>query len=119
MIDSLCLLFDPTSAACAHELGFFSFSSFDRDEYTYAYYNRLGLAPFGKLNGPSFVQNLDKNGQILKPIVSFELGEWGKKADIYGNNNVTFGDYIEGSFSGFQVKNKILTSSEWLFNLNY
>jgi hypothetical protein len=42
------------------------------------------------------------------------LSEWGSE-----NNNITFGGNVESAFAGFLKSNFILSSSLWLFNLNY
>jgi hypothetical protein len=46
--------------------------------------------------------------------VSWQLSDLGLE-----NNNITFGGNVENAFVGFLKSNFILSSSPWLFNLNY
>jgi hypothetical protein len=53
MTDKVCLMFDPSSASCADQFGFFTWYDWNTDAGSDRDY--LGLAPIGKLNGPSIV----------------------------------------------------------------
>jgi hypothetical protein len=72
------------------------------------------LAPKSSLNGPSYENKLNSTGRMLNESVSYQLGDWNSDS-----NNITFGGNVEEAFAGHLKWNLILTTSPWLFNVNF
>ena len=95
----MCLQFDPKSSTCIKQFGFFTCSRIV-EGLSYSY---VGLAPSGKLNGPSYVQFLDQSARMQRPIVSFQLTDWTSIYDYFGENSIIFGGENEESYTGSLV----------------
>jgi hypothetical protein len=74
-MDQFCLLFDPESETCVKNFGFFTFDAWN-NAVNFGISPYLGLAPTDKINGPSFVESLNKAGKMLNFSVSWQFGNW-------------------------------------------
>ena len=60
---------------------------------------------------------------MLNETLNYQLGDWNyystNREKILPGNNITFGGNIDDAYTGHLKLNLVLSSTPWLFNVNY